>query len=139
MMSFSIGELSRRTGVNVETIRYYDRLGLLGSVARSPSGRRTFDASGLETLLFIRRCREMLFSIDNIRSLLPLRAQGPCSDVKALATAHLGELRTRLKTLAALEQKLTAAVSICPGDNNPKCSIIDLLSSPEKNLSAPEP
>ena len=134
-MNLTIGELSRRAGVNVETIRYYERLGLLGRISRSQSGRRLFDETDTETLLFIRHCREMLFSIANIRRLLLLRAKGPCSDVKAIATSHLSELRTKLKTLAVLETKLAAAVAKCPGDDSPHCSVIELLKAPERNLA----
>lgn len=133
-MNFTIGELSRLSGVNVETIRYYERLGLLGRIGRSQSGWRLFDSTGLETLLFIRRCREMLFSIEHIRSLLRLRSKGPCSGVKTIASAHLSELRTKLNTLKILESKLAAAVAKCPGNDSPDCSILRLLSAPERRL-----
>jgi len=133
-MSLTIGDLSRRTGVNIETIRYYERLGLMGRISRSESGRRMFDAADLETLLFIRHCREMLFSIENIRSLLPLRTKGPCSAVREVAAAHLSELRNRLSVLTSLEGKLATAVARCPGDESPQCSILALLNAPERNL-----
>jgi MerR family mercuric resistance operon transcriptional regulator len=135
-MSFTIGELSRRTGVNAETIRYYERLGLLGPVARSESGRRLFDASDLESLLFIRHCREMLFSIEQIRRLLPMRDKGPCSGVKTIASAHLSELRTQLQTLTILEGKLAAVVAQCPDNDSAECSILRLLRDPEKSLGS---
>ena len=133
-MSYTIGELSRRSGVNIETIRYYERRGLLPQAPRGKNGRRFFGSEDLDTLLFIRRCREMLFSTEAIRALLPLRSKGPCSEVKVIASKHLTELRARLQTLAMLEKKLTAAVGHCPGDNSPDCSIIGLLRSPEKFL-----
>jgi MerR family transcriptional regulator, mercuric resistance operon regulatory protein len=133
-MTYSIGELSRRTGVNVETIRYYDRLELFGKLPRS-SGRRVFGSRDLETLLFIRHCREMLFSMEDIRELLPLRGKGPCSTVKTIACRHLEELRSRLKTLTALERKLGEAVSRCPGDASPDCTVLALLQAPERNLA----
>ena len=133
-MSFTIGELARRTGVNIETIRYYERLGLLGRVARSPTGRRLFETPELETLLFIRHCRDLLFRIEHIRTLLPLRTKGPCSGVKTIATAHLAELRERLKTLTTLEAKLAAAVAKCPGDSSARCSVLSLLNAPERQL-----
>jgi MerR family mercuric resistance operon transcriptional regulator len=85
----------------------------------------------LGMLLFIRRCREMLFSIDKIRSLLPLRAKGPCSSVKAIAAVHLSELRTKLSVLTALEKNLTIAMAQCPGDDSQRCSILSLLNAPE--------
>jgi MerR family mercuric resistance operon transcriptional regulator len=133
-MNFPIGELSRRTGVNIETIRYYERLGLLGPVSRSESGRRLFGGPDLETLLFIRHCREMLFSIENIRELLALRNKGSCASVKVIAAKHLGELRGKLRTLASLEKKLGKAVALCAGDTSTDCSILALLQAPERHL-----
>ena len=134
-MAYSIGELARRTGVNVETIRYYDRLELFGKVSRSPAGRRVFESQDVDTLLFIRHCRELLFSIDNSRELLPLRGKGPCSTVRVIAARHLEELRVKLKVLTSLEKKLSEAVSRCPGDASPDCSVLALLQAPERHLS----
>src|SRR3569833_2248674 len=124
-MTYSIGELSRRTGVNVETIRYYDRLKLFGQLPRSVSGRRVFESHELETHLFVRHCREMLFTIENIKKLLPLRAKGPCSAVKSIASQHADELRTKIEVLGALEKKLSDALALCPGDESPSCAILD--------------
>ena len=117
-MTYTIGELSRRTGVIVETIRYYDRLNLFGHLPRSNSGRRIFQSNDLATLLFIRHCREMLFSIENIRELLSLRGKGPCSKVKLITSKHLDELRSKLRILDALEKKLAAVTERCPGDSS---------------------
>src|SRR5947209_1745808 len=125
-MTYAIGELSRRTGVSVETIRYYDRLKLFGQVSRSNSGRRIFESHDLETLLFIRHCREMLFSIENIRKLLQLRSKGPCSSVKSIAAQHLHELRAKVRLLGSLEKKLSKSLALCPGDDSTSCAIIDL-------------
>lgn len=132
-MTYSIGELSRRTGVNVETIRYYDRLKLFGRVPRT-NGRRVFEGHDLETLIFVRRCREMLFTIENIKELLPLRATGPCSTVKSIAKEHVEELRTKVRVLSALEKKLSKALALCPGDEGASCTILDLLKAPERHL-----
>jgi MerR family mercuric resistance operon transcriptional regulator len=78
----------------------------------------------------------MLFSTDKIRSLLPLRHQGPCSDVKTIAKAHLSELRVKLNALALVERKLADAVAHCPGDNSASCSVLALLKTPETHLPA---
>ena len=134
MMSFTIGELSRRSGVNVETIRYYERMCLLRPASRSLSGRRMFDTEDVDTLIFIRHCRELLFSTASIRALLPLRFKGPCREVKLIAAQHLVELRTRLKSLTVLEEKLTVAVDRCPGEENTACSVLALLQSPERRV-----
>ena len=132
-MTYTIGELSRRTGVNVETIRYYDRLKLFGEVPRS-SGRRVFETRDLEALLFIRHCREMLFTIGSIKKLLPLRDKGTCASVKVIATEHLDELRTKVRQLAALEKKLGDALALCPGDETTACAVLNLLKSPDRHL-----
>lgn len=132
-MTCTIGELSRRTGVPIETIRYYDRLKLLGDVSRSIGGRRVFSSGDMDTLLFIRHCREMLFSIDNIRALLPLRGKGPCAEVKTIASRQLDELRARLRVLTTLETKLGEAVARCPGDASSDCSVLSLLQTLDLN------
>lgn len=132
-MTYTIGELSRRTGVNIETIRYYDRLKLFGQVPRS-NGRRVFETRDLEALLFIRHCREMLFTIENIRKLLPLRDKGTCASVKVIAAKHLDELRTKVRVLTALEKKLSDALALCPGDESISCSVLNLLKTPDRYL-----
>jgi MerR family mercuric resistance operon transcriptional regulator len=133
-MTYTIGELARRAGVKIETIRYYDRLKLFGELPRTQTGRRIFQSDDLETLLFIRHCREMLFSIENIRKLLPLRSKGPCHLVKSIAVEHLDELRTKVRLLGNLEKKLSEAVALCPGDESPACAILALLRAPEQPL-----
>jgi len=132
-MTYTIGELSRRTGVNVETIRYYDRLQLLGQIPRS-NGRRVFESQNLEALLFIRHCREMLFSIENIKKLLPLRSKGTCASVKTIASNHLDELRAKVQLLGALEKKLSETLALCPGDESTSCAILELLKAPDRHL-----
>jgi DNA-binding transcriptional MerR regulator len=85
----------------------------------------------METLLFIRHCREKLFSIRNIRELLPLRGKGPCSAVMTISIKHLEELRKKLRTLGSLEKKLAEALAQCPGDSSPSCRVLALLESPD--------
>ena len=134
-MSYSIGELSRRTGVNIETIRYYDRLGLFGEITRTASGHRCFDPSDLQTLLFIRHCREMRFSVESIKRLLELRySQSPCASAKAIAEKHRDELRGELRALSALDERLTKAIAACPGNSSTACSVLALLEAPDRHL-----
>src|SRR5438034_385743 len=89
--TFSIGELSKHSGVNIETIRYYERIKMLPAPPRTASGRRVYRATDLRILAFIRRSRELGFSLDEIRALLRLGAPGKasCSEVKEIAAHHL--------------------------------------------------
>ena len=101
---FTIGELARLTGVSIETIRYYERIHLMPRPPRTGGGRRVFEASSLNTLNFIRRCRELGFSLDDVRALLVLRsAQSCCMDVKSIASRHLQTVRAKLLGLAEME------------------------------------
>jgi MerR family mercuric resistance operon transcriptional regulator len=125
---FTIGELSRRTGVNVETIRYYERIRLLPRPPRTRGGHRAYGTDGLKTLSFIRRARELGFGLDNIRALLALRAsRGCCSDVKEIAERHLDVVRTKMRDLVELEKALSALVARCPGDQTTECPVLDVL------------
>ena len=101
---FTSGELSRRTGVNVETIRYYERIGLMPHPPRTQGGHRAYTHDGLRTLAFIRRSRELGFGLDDVRALLSLRAAAPCCmDVKPIAARHLEVVRRKLRDLVELE------------------------------------
>src|SRR6266849_1141454 len=96
--AFPIGELSRQSGVNVESIRYYERVKMLVPPPRTASGRRVYDSTDLRILAFIRRSRELGFSLDEIRALLRLGAPGKasCREVKELAAHHLHDIRAKL-------------------------------------------
>jgi MerR family copper efflux transcriptional regulator len=111
----SIGLVARRTGATVPTIRYYEEIGLLPAAARTESGQRHYDEATVDSLVFIRRCREFGFSIDQVRELVK-RAdaqQGPCSDLRDVAAARLTEVREKLAELGALEATLAAIVGAC--------------------------
>src|SRR5438874_7629074 len=96
--NISIGELSRFSGVNIETIRYYERIKMLPTPPRTASGRRIYDATHLRILSFVRRSRELGFSLDEIRALI--RLGGPekatCREVRAIAAHHLEDIRAKL-------------------------------------------
>jgi MerR family transcriptional regulator, mercuric resistance operon regulatory protein len=96
-----IGELSLLSGVNIETIRYYERIKMLPPPRRTASGRRVYGATDLRILAFIRRSRELGFSLNAIRALLRLGAPGmaSCSEVKVIATHHLEDIRAKLSDL----------------------------------------
>ena len=125
----SIGELSRQTGVNIETIRYYERIKMLPAPPRTESGRRAYGSNDRRALAFIRRGRELGFTLDEIRTLLDLGAPGeaPCSQVKEVASRHLADVRAKLDDLARLEAILADAVARCTGDTAPACPVLDIL------------
>jgi MerR family mercuric resistance operon transcriptional regulator len=125
---FSIGELGARAHVNVETIRYYERIGLMPEPPRSESGRRRYADEHLRRLRFIRRGRELGFSLDEIRSLLGLAdVPASCAEVFAIANRHLGEVRAKIADLKRLERTLSRTAQECTRDETPHCPIIDAL------------
>ena len=110
-----IGAAARLSGVNIETIRYYEREGIVPPAARTPSGRRIYDGEDIARLRFVRRCRDLGFSISDIRTLLELSAGGEtlCADVKALGERHLRDVRRKLDDLGKLERALAELVKQC--------------------------
>jgi MerR family mercuric resistance operon transcriptional regulator len=123
-----IGELSRRTGVNVETIRYYERIGLLPPPPRTGGGHRSYAADHLERLGFVRRSRELGFTIDEIRALLGLaRGGATCGEVRDLALAHPRDVRRRIRDLRRMERTLVTTAARCLGGTAPDCPIIEAL------------
>lgn len=125
-----IGELSRRSGVNIETIRYYERIKVLPAPPRTAKGRRAYGPAETRTLAFIRRARELGFTLDEIRTLLTLSAEnghGACAEVGQLATGHLAEVRAKIADLKAMERVLADAVRRCNAGEAPGCPLIDAL------------
>ena len=124
-----IGELSRLSGVNIETIRYYERVKMLPPPPRTASGRRVYDSTDLRILTFIRRSRELGFSLDEIRALL--RLGGPekasCREVREIAAHHLEDIRAKLGDLKKLERLLAKTVARCSGKTAPDCPVLDIL------------
>jgi len=130
--TLSIGELSRRTRVNIETIRYYERIKMLSAPPRTASGRRLYGPDDRRTLAFIRRARELGFTLGEIRVLLALsavRARDSCAEVRELAAAHLAEIRAKITDLKAMEQVLADAVRHCDAGEAPGCPVLDVLST----------
>jgi MerR family transcriptional regulator, mercuric resistance operon regulatory protein len=126
----TIGELSRRTGGNVETIRYYERIGLLPVPDRKGRYRR-YGAADVGRLVFVRRARELGFTLDEVRVLLKLsRVDGgaACAEVRDLAASHLAEVQAKIADLRAMEWTLTEAVCRCDAGEMPGCPLIDALS-----------
>jgi len=126
----TIGALSEQTGVNVETIRYYEREGLLPSAPRTAGGHRVFDHAHLRRLIFIRRSRELGFSGTEVRTLLGLVDGGyTCGEVRDLTLRHLVSVRAKIADLRHLEKTLTTISSKCEGGDTPDSPIVEALSA----------
>lgn len=125
----SIGTLSRRTGCNVETIRYYERIGLIPPPPRTAGGHRSYGIAHDRRLVFVRRCRELGFSIGEIGVLLLLVDGGDytCGEVKAVTDRHLDDVRRKIADLRKLERTLKDIGAVCDGGKVPDCPIIDAL------------
>lgn len=127
--SIAIGELSRRTGVNIETIRYFERIGVLATPPRTAGGRRVYGAEHVRALGFIRRARELGFTPAEVRAFLELGgpARAPCGEVREIAEHHLERVRAKMNDLAQLESLLSATIKRCEGGVAASCAVIDLL------------
>ena len=125
----AIGEAARRSGVNAETIRYYERIGLVGAPARSAGGHRIYDTGEVGRLAFVRRARGLGFTLEQVRGLLALadERETSCAEVERLARAHLVSVRERLADLARMETVLADMVARCAGGRVPDCPILDAL------------
>ena len=127
--NLAIGQLSRLSGVNIETVRYYERIKMLPPPPRTASGRRVYDSTHLRTLAFIRRSRELGFSLEEIRALM--RLGGPekatCREVREIAAHHLEDIRAKLNDLKRLERLLAKTIAQCSGKIAPECPVLDIL------------
>lgn len=128
-MKLTRGELAQRTGCNLETVRYYEKIGLLPDPGRAANGYRQYDARHEGRLRFISRGRELGFSIDGIKGLLELvdRRKVSCADVKTIACLHLDEIRKKIADLQRIERVLVETTRCCSGDEVPECPLIDTL------------
>lgn len=126
---FTIGALSKRTGCHIETIRYYERISLMPPPPRSPGGHRLYDGGHARRLGFIRRSRELGFSLEEIRALLGLADDTgvDCGAVKAITLDHLQTVRDKIRDLRRLERTLKTVSDACVGGVVPNCPIIEAL------------
>ncbi|MFU0505283.1 MerR family transcriptional regulator [Pseudaminobacter sp. NGMCC 1.201702] len=127
---FSIGDLSRRTGVKVPTIRYYEQMGLLEAPERSEGNQRRFGKKELERLAFIRHARDLGITIESIRELIDLsgHAEKPCADADRIAREQLQSVRARIAQLRRLEKELERIATCCTGETVGDCYVIRALS-----------
>ena len=128
-----IGELSHATGTQIETIRYYEREGLLPSPARTEGNFRVYTEGHVQRLTFIRHCRSLDMALDEIRTLLHFKdaPDENCGDVNALLDAHIGHVAERIRDLRALEKQLKGLRERC-GESKvaAHCGILGELSQP---------
>lgn len=129
MRTYSIGEVSERTGLSPDTLRYYERLGLLRRVPRSAGGRRCYQRAQIEQLGFISRAKQMDFTLTEIATLLRLRdePQNTRPRVRSLAVEKLDAISERIRELAALRDELTLLLNLCTNARD-GCPILESLS-----------
>lgn len=127
----TIGALSQSTGVNIETIRYYERVGLLPAPPRSAGRHRLYDDEHRQRLIFVRRARELGFSLEEVRALLGLAGRHgmACNEVKALTEEHIAEIRQKIRDLRRLEHVLSDLAGRCRPNQIPECPILESLGS----------
>ena len=134
MPEITTGKLAARAGVNVETIRYYERNGLLEAPPRSASGYRQYSADAVRRLRFIKRAQGLGFTLPEIRELLDLqmRPDATCADVRSRAEAKIEDVDRRLRELTALRVALVAVTHACIGSGpTSQCSILQMLDDRE--------
>lgn len=127
----AIGEAARLSGISAKMLRYYEGLGLLGEVARTESNYRQYSEADVHTLRFIRRARDMGFSISEIHTLVDLwrNRRRSSETVKRVAQRHIDELSERIEQLQAMRRTLQDLVRLCPGNQRPDCPILDDLAA----------
>lgn len=127
---FSIGELSRQTGVKIPTIRYYEQMGLLDPPERTSGNQRRYSNSGLAQLSFIRHGRELGLSMKDIGELLQLNnhPEMPCHDAHQIAISHLNSVKNRIAKLVLLEKELTRITTLSDSDCVGQCNVIHSLA-----------
>ena len=126
---FAIGEASRQSGVGIETIRYYEREGIVPKAERTGSGRRVYNREAIARLRFIRRCRDHGFSIADSRTLMGLAkdSDAACADALKVGTRHLNEVRHKIAELQQLESALEELAANC-ANGRVHCPMLDVLT-----------
>lgn len=125
----TIGRLAEVTGVNIETIRYYERIGMLAEPPRSPAGHRRYGPEHVASLAFIRRGRELGFSLEEIRDLVRLSDGGACCEkARAVTVAHRTDIRRKIADLKRLDRALSGLIAECGPARSPECPILEALT-----------
>ena len=127
--TLKIGEAAAASGCHLETVRYYERIGLLPAPPRTGSGYRDYGTTDVDRLRFVSRGRDLGFSLDEIRSLLRLAANEAmsCQQVDVLAREHLAEIQTKIKDLSRIAADLERVIKSCGGGERANCTILSTL------------
>lgn len=136
MKSLTIGEIARRAGVGVETVRFYERQGLIEEPARRASGYRQYGEEVVDRLRFIRQAKELGFTLAEIRELLSLRVDpaSTCADVKGRAEAKIADIDEKIRTLQRMKRALVKLTTACGGDGpSSKCPILESLEGTRRS------
>jgi len=136
--TYTIGEAARRSGVKIETIRFYERSGLLAPPPRTAGGHRVYGSAAAKRLNFIRRARELGFTLARVRELLAFADErgATCAEVERLARDHLVEVRSRIADLSRMDVVLSDLVTHCAGDTVPECPILEALFDEHREAKA---
>ena len=123
------GDLARATGCNLETIRYYEKIGIMPDPPRSKKGYRSYDDAHVKRLKFVMRSRDLGFSLEEVRGLLGLvdDRSRTCAEVQIIAEDHLTDVQAKIADLQRIERVLSDTVARCTGDAAPECAVIDAL------------
>ena len=132
---YNIGEASKASGVSAKMIRHYESLGLLAEARRTQAGYRIYDTNDIHTLRFVRRARDLGFSIKEIEQLLGLwrNRRRSSADVRRIAQQHITELDQKIDELQAMKRTLERLVHDCHGDQRPDCPILDDLAAEDRS------
>ena len=122
-------QLARKTGCNLETIRYYEKIGIMPDPPRSTKGYRSYDDAHVKRLKFVMRSRDLGFSLEEVRGLLGLvdDRSRTCAEVQIIAEDHLTDVQAKIADLQRIERVLSDTVARCTGDAAPECAVIDAL------------
>ena len=134
-----IGVAAQRAGISARMVRHYETLGLINGVARTDSGYRQYTEADVHALHFIRRSRDLGFSMEEIAELLGLwhNRSRASSQVKRIAQQHIDDLSERIAQMQAMQRSLQTLVSCCQGNDRPDCPILDDLASGQAEPHAP--
>lgn len=129
----NIGQASEQSGVSAKMIRYYESVGLLPEAARRPNGYRDYGDQDIAILQFVRRTRDLGFSLEEVATLLALWSdkKRPSREVKRLAEKHIADLEQRMREMRSVIKTLRELASHCSGDERSECPILDDLANPK--------
>jgi Hg(II)-responsive transcriptional regulator len=132
-----IGDVAKEAGVGVDTLRYYERRGLIAEPARRPSGYREYPPSTAQLIRFIKRAQDLGFTLEDVEELLQMRAARNGPKVRSLAERKLQDIEKKISRLRAMQEALTTLVAACAcGQKSPNCSIIEALDDPRPAVPA---